>query len=105
MEIDNGESVSSITGDTQKPFGSTKLIVVEIVSLLVQANKARINSKISESGILKKLLQFYGDYQWNNLLHYKLGVIFSTILATHNSELQLSLFTQAHFISYVASLL
>lgn len=81
--------------------------MVDIVVSLVILNEPGINCKISESGILKKLLYFYGTFEWNNLLHFKLGVIFSTILQNHlvNSELLHSLFTQANFIPYITALI
>lgn len=56
---------------------------------------------------MKKLLQFFGKYEWNSLLHFKLDLIFSEVLRNHETgpELLKALFEESHFLNYITQLI
>ena len=70
----------------------------------MKLNEEKLSDKIIASNVMKKLVQFFGKYEWNSLLHFKLDLIFSEILRTQEPKLMTALFEQAHFLNYVTQL-
>ena len=87
-----------------QPFGAARLSVVEMLGDILKLNEEKLSDKIIASNVMKKLVQFFGKYEWNSLLHFMLDLIFSEILRTQEPKLMTALFEQAHFLNYVTQL-
>ena len=103
-EPENG--TDSITGQQVARFGRSRLSIVEIIGDIVKLNDIGLSSRIVDSNILRKLVLLFGKHEWNNLLHFKLDLIFTEILRNFEQcpELLRSLFLDAHFLVCVTQL-
>lgn len=63
-----------------QPFGAIRISTIEILVVAVKINENALNNKIIESKILTKLLHFFGEYEWNSILHFKLDLLFLHII-------------------------
>ncbi len=56
LEIDPVHGTNTITGEVMQPFGSERLSIVEILGDMVRLNDPGLNSRITDSGVLRRLL-------------------------------------------------
>ena len=103
LDLEPPQSVDTISGHDMQPFGGARLSIVEMIGDIIKLNVGALNTKITETNVMKKLLQFFGKYEWNSLLHYKLDLIFAEVLRNHetNPELLKALFEGSHFLNYI----
>lgn len=99
--------MDTISGAELQPFGPARLSIVEMIGDVIKLNVVNLNAKIIQTNVMKKLLQFFGKYEWNSLLHFKLDLIFSEVLRNHETgpELLKALFEESHFLNYITQLI
>lgn len=56
LDVDPNQSVDTISGGEMQPFGGTRLSIVEMIGDIIKLNIANLNTKISDTNVMKKLL-------------------------------------------------
>ena len=72
--------MSSLNLTEIKPFGLTRLRVVELLAQLTKLNKPQISEAIQEHGMLAILIELIEKHPWNNFLQLKTQQIFEDLL-------------------------
>jgi hypothetical protein len=71
-----------------KPLGSTRLRLIELISLGIKLEKGTIVDKLTNSNLLETILALFSTFEWNNMLHNQVEKIITMILESPNKTLQ-----------------
>jgi len=72
--------MSSLNLTEIKPFGLTRLRVLELLAALVKMNKHQVSEAIQEQSMLTVLVELIVRHPWNNFLQLKTQQIFEDLL-------------------------
>lgn len=101
----HAESLNTQYGKTIKPFGTTRLKLVELLSFLIKLNNAKIDQVIAEKQTFTKLMvpnwlyeflislfsslqSLMKQYEWNSMLHNFIERIFVFALESDSEVLK-----------------
>ncbi|XP_072164933.1 serine/threonine-protein phosphatase 6 regulatory subunit 3-like isoform X1 [Diadema setosum] len=79
-------AMSTTVGKLEPPLGNVRLQISKLVSSLLITNTAAINAELARLGTIKKLLDLFFTYAWNNFLHLEVEKAISTILSNNPTE-------------------
>jgi hypothetical protein len=72
--------MSSLNLTEIKPFGLTRLRVLELLAALVKMNKPQVSEAVQEHSMLALLVELIERHPWNNFLQLKTQQIFEDLL-------------------------
>ncbi|XP_030849892.1 serine/threonine-protein phosphatase 6 regulatory subunit 3-like isoform X2 [Strongylocentrotus purpuratus] len=80
------KEMSTTVGKLEPPLGNVRLQISKLVSSLLITNTAAINAELARLGTIKKLVDLFLTYAWNNFLHLEVEKSISTILSNNPTE-------------------
>ncbi|KAL3833706.1 hypothetical protein ACJIZ3_008442 [Penstemon smallii] len=73
-------------GKLEPPLGKHRLKVVEFISVLVAVNSEVAEKELIRLGAVKRILELFFEYPYNNFLHHHVEHIVTSCLESKNSE-------------------
>lgn len=95
------DEVDTTFGSNQKPFGTTRLKLVETLLLCIKLKVNKIAIEIRLKKIYNTLMELMVKYEWNNMLHNLIEKIFITTLEGDSHILKNVLLNQAGLLDFL----
>ncbi|KAL9258301.1 Serine/threonine-protein phosphatase 6 regulatory subunit 3-like protein [Drosera capensis] len=85
-------------GELKPPLGKHRLKIVEFVAVLLKAGAEAAESELVNSGTIKRMIDLFFEYPYNNALHHHVESIISSCLESRNSTTVDHLFSECDLI-------
>lgn len=102
ISTSEGVEIKNQFGAQIKPFGPSRLKLIELMMIALKTNNKTICDKIIESSLLETLLMLMTKYEWNNLVHNQVEKIINAILDQGNDSLKRALFEKGQLLKFLA---
>ncbi|XP_057463084.1 uncharacterized protein LOC130753136 isoform X2 [Actinidia eriantha] len=87
LDVSSEENVLLTTyGKLQPPLGKHRLKIIEFISVLVTVSSEAIEKELIRLGALKRILDLFFEYPYNNFLHHHVEQIIMSCLESKNSS-------------------
>ncbi|PSS04939.1 Serine/threonine-protein phosphatase 6 regulatory subunit like [Actinidia chinensis var. chinensis] len=87
LDVSSEENVLLTTyGKLQPPLGKHRLKIIEFISVLVTVSSEAIEKELNRLGALKRILDLFFEYPYNNFLHHHVEQIIMSCLESKNSS-------------------
>jgi serine/threonine-protein phosphatase 6 regulatory subunit 3 len=88
LDVSSEENVLPTTyGKLRPPLGKHRLKIIEFLSVLVTVNSEAVEKELIRLGAVKRILELFFEYPYNNFLHHHVEQIVITCLESKNSTL------------------
>ncbi|KAN0026675.1 hypothetical protein ACTFIV_007665 [Dictyostelium citrinum] len=101
--------ILTIKKDSSEIFSIVRLKCLHLINSLVKANISKLDREIWESGILKKCIDIFFEYETNNVIHCMIEGILTPLiqrcLGSDDEEFMCHLLKDCSFVSRVVNIL
>ncbi|XP_052180840.1 uncharacterized protein LOC127794021 isoform X2 [Diospyros lotus] len=88
LDVSSEENVLLTTyGKLQPPLGKHRLKITEFISVLVTVSSETVEKELISLGALKRILNLFFEYPYNNFLHHHVEHIIISCLESKNASL------------------
>ncbi|XP_021836867.1 uncharacterized protein [Spinacia oleracea] len=88
-------------GELRPPLGKHRLKIVEFIAVLLKAGNQAAEEELVNSGTIKRVLDLFFEYPYNNALHHHVESIISSCLESRNDTVTDHLFRVCDLISKI----
>ncbi|CAH8387080.1 unnamed protein product [Eruca vesicaria subsp. sativa] len=74
-------------GQLKPPLGSHRLKIVEFIAILLKTRSEATGKELASSGAIRKVLDLFFEYPYNNALHHQVESIIVSCLESKNDEI------------------
>ncbi|KAM7530409.1 hypothetical protein LguiB_033819 [Lonicera macranthoides] len=99
LDVSSEENVLPTTyGKLQPPLGKHRLKIIEFISVLVTVNSEAVEKELIRLGAVKRILELFFEYPYNNFLHHHVEQIIVTCLESKNATLIQNLLHECNLV-------
>jgi len=99
---ENFEKPLSLPNGEVRPFGFSRLKIIEFFAVLAQTNYTCIYDEMIKLGIFASCMQTFFDYPWNNFLHSTIEWMIQGILMRKNDNVKIHLLKDCKLLDKIA---
>ncbi|KAL6561919.1 hypothetical protein OROGR_002926 [Orobanche gracilis] len=96
-----GHILMTTYGKLQPPLGKHRLKIIEFISVLVAVSSEVAEKELIFLGALKRILELFFEYPYNNFLHYHVEHIVTSCLESKNPQFVEHLFRDCNLIGRI----
>ncbi|KAL6546321.1 hypothetical protein OROMI_022042 [Orobanche minor] len=96
-----GHILLTTYGKLQPPLGKHRLKIIEFISVLVAVSSEVAEKELIFLGALKRILELFFEYPYNNFLHYHVEHIVTSCLESKNPQFVEHLFRDCNLIGRI----
>ncbi|GFP95963.1 serine/threonine-protein phosphatase 6 regulatory subunit 3 [Phtheirospermum japonicum] len=96
-----GRILLTTYGKLQPPLGKQRLKIIEFISVLVAVSSEVAEKELVRLGAVKRILELFFEYPFNNFLHYHVEHIISSCLESKNPQFVEHLFHDCNLIGRI----
>ncbi|KAL3643740.1 hypothetical protein CASFOL_014555 [Castilleja foliolosa] len=96
-----GRILLTTYGKLQPPLGKQRLKIIEFISVLVAVSSEVAEKELVSLGAVKRILELFFEYPFNNFLHYHVEHIISSCLESKNPQFVEHLFYDCNLIGWI----
>ncbi|XP_047307574.1 serine/threonine-protein phosphatase 6 regulatory subunit 3-like [Impatiens glandulifera] len=88
LNVSSDEKVLPTTyGELRPPLGKHRLKIVEFIAVLLKTGREAAEKELIDSGAIKRTLDLFFEYSFNNALHHHVESIIVTCLESQNTKI------------------
>ncbi|KAJ9178115.1 hypothetical protein P3X46_010026 [Hevea brasiliensis] len=88
-------------GELKPPLGKHRLKIVEFIAVLLRTGNEATERELVSSGTIKRVLDLFFEYPYNNALHHHVESIISSCLETKSDAMVVHLLGECDFIGKI----
>ncbi|KAJ8430386.1 hypothetical protein Cgig2_032125 [Carnegiea gigantea] len=88
-------------GELRPPLGKHRLKIVEFIAVLLKAGNQAAEEELVNSGTIKRVLDLFFEYPYNNALHHHVESILSTCMESRNDLVIDHLFKECDLVGKI----
>ncbi|CAN1346271.1 Serine/threonine-protein phosphatase 6 regulatory subunit 3 [Linum perenne] len=99
LNVSSDEKVLPTTyGQLKPPLGKHRLKIVEFIAILLKTGNGTAEKELASSGTIKRVLDLFFEYPYNNALHHQVESIIFSCLETKNEPVIDHLFHECDLV-------
>ncbi|KAK9676713.1 hypothetical protein RND81_11G094800 [Saponaria officinalis] len=97
--VNSDENILPTTyGELRPPLGKHRLKIVEFIAVLLKAGNQAADKELMNSGTIKRVIDLFFEYSYNNALHHHVESIIFSCLEGRNDAVIVHLFEECDLI-------
>ncbi|XP_076905000.1 uncharacterized protein LOC143560613 [Bidens hawaiensis] len=103
VSAEEGEKSVMLTtyGKLQPPLGKIRLKIIKFISVLMTVGGEAAGKELIRLGALKRILELFFEYPYNNLAHHHIERIIDSCLESNNVSLIQHILEDCHLVSKI----
>ncbi|KAJ0260132.1 SIT4 phosphatase-associated family protein [Hirschfeldia incana] len=90
-------------GELRPPLGKHRLKIVEFIAVLLKAGNEAAGKELANSGTIKRILELFFEYPYNNALHHQVESIILSCLENKSESMVNHILQDCNLISKILS--
>ncbi|KAL8167475.1 LOW QUALITY PROTEIN: hypothetical protein V2J09_008974 [Rumex salicifolius] len=88
-------------GELRPPLGKHRLKIVEFISVYLKAGNASAEEELVTSGTIKRVIELFFEYPYNNALHHHVESIMLSCMESKNDSIVYHIFKECDLINKI----